>query len=493
MSTELICRENELSVLEQLYESEKAELLALYGRRRVGKTFLIRAFFSEKEDVVFFNSTGMKDGTMAEQIANFTEEMGDTFFYQGARLEAGKNWRDTFRILTDNIRVIPQSKKIVLFFDEFPWMATKNSRLLQNLDYFWNQHWSRDKRIKLIVCGSSASWIINKIVHNRGGLHNRLTREIALDPLTLCDTKKFLKNMGVRLNNRQVMEIYIVTGGIPYYLSSINKNLSVIQNVEELSFRRKGLLIEEFDKLYSSLFEDHEMYVEIIRAIAAHKYGIGQSELFHEIAPSLKGKSGLSKLDALIKSNFIIHFKPMYHSKKGIYYRVIDEYTLFYLSWIEPVKESLMQRSLKQGYWEKKQNTPKWHTWSGYAFEAICYKHIAQISEALKLSATAIPHTWRYVPKKSSKTTGTQIDLLFDRDDDAITICEIKYTTNPFLIDKEYAEKVRRKIEIFKKITGTNKQIFFSMISASGIKRNKYSDELVSGVVTLDDLFKDIQ
>lgn len=492
MSTELICRENELSVLEQLYDSERAELLALYGRRRVGKTFLIRSFFSEKKDAVFFNSTGMKDGSMSEQIANFTEEMGDAFFYKGARLEAGKNWRDTFKILTDNIRAVPGTKKIVLFFDEFPWMATKNSRLLQNLDYFWNQHWSREKRIKLIICGSSASWIINKIVYNRGGLHNRLTREIALEPLTLCDTKKFLKNMGVNLNNRQVMEIYIVTGGIPYYLSNINKKLSVVQNIEELSFRRKGLLIEEFDKLYSSLFEDHELYLEIIRSIAAHKYGVGQSELFHEITSLLKGKSGLSKLDALTKSHFIVNFKPMGHSRKGIYYRVIDEYTLFYLSWIEPIRESLMLRSLKRGYWEKKKNTPKWYAWAGYAFEALCYKHIAQISEALKLSATAIAHTWRHVPRKSSKIDGTQIDLLFDRDDDAITICEIKYTTEPFVINKEYAKKLQSKIEVFKKVTGTNKQIFLAFISANGLKKNKYSDELVSGVVMLDDLFKDI-
>jgi len=492
MPIKLICRDEELSVLEQLYQSGKAELLALYGRRRVGKTFLIRAFFSEKEDGIFFNSTGMQDGSMSEQIANFTEEMGDTFLYKGARLEAGKNWRDTFRILTDNINAIPKTKKIVLFLDEFPWMATKNSRLLQNLDYFWNQHWSKDKRIKLIICGSSASWIINKIVHNKGGLHNRLTQEIALEPLTLCDTKKFLKNSGVRLNNQQVMRIYIVTGGVPYYLSKIEKNLSVIQNIEALSFKRKGLLIEEFDKLYSSLFDDHEVYVAMIRAIAARKYGIGQSELFHAIDPSLKGKTGLSKLDALIQSSFIISFKPMGHSKKGIYYKVIDEYTLFYLSWIEPIKGSLILRSLKRGYWEKQQNTPKWHTWSGYAFEAICYKHIAQISEALKLSVTAIPHTWRYSPKKSSNIEGAQIDLLFDRDDDAITICEIKYTEKPFLIDKEYAEKLRRKVDVFRKVTGTKKQIFIAIISANGVKRNKHSNELLSGVVTLNDLFKDV-
>jgi uncharacterized protein len=492
MSIELVCREEELSVLDQLYHSDKAELLALYGRRRVGKTFLIRSFFSEKKKAVFFNSTGIKDGAMAEQIINFTEEMGDTFLYKGARLEVGKNWRETFRILTDSINSVPKDKKIVLFFDEFPWMATKNANLLQNLDYFWNQHWSKNKRIKLIICGSSASWIINKIVHNRGGLHNRLTREISLEPLTLYNAKKFLKTLGVKLSNQQVMRIYLVTGGIPYYLSNFNKNLSVVQNIEDLCFRRKGLLIEEFDKLYASLFDDHEMYVAIIRAIASHKYGIGQSELFNKVRASLKGKVGLNKLDALIHSNFIIRLKPMGHSRKGVYYKVIDEYTLFYLSWIEPIKESLMLRSLKRGYWEKQQNTPSWRAWSGYAFEAICYKHVTQIGEALMLSPTAVPYTWRHIPRTAAaQTKGAQIDLLFDREDDAITICEIKYTDKPFVIDREYAEKLQRKVDVFKAVTETKKQVFIAMISANGVKKNKYSDELLSGVITLDDLFKD--
>jgi len=493
MSVDLICREEELSLLEQLYHSEKPELLALYGRRRVGKTFLVRVFFSEKENAVFFNSTGMKDGTLTEQINNFTEEVGDTFLYKGAKLSPGKNWRETFRILTDNINAVSNDKKIVLFFDEFPWMATKNSRLLQNLEYFWNQHWSKDKRVKLIICGSSASWIIQKIVHNTGGLHNRLTREISLEPLNLCNTKRFLKNVGAKLSNQQVAKIYLVTGGVPYYLSNFNKNLSVIQNIEELCFRRKGLLIEEFDKLYASLFDNYEIYVDIIRAIASHKYGIGQSDLFNKVKASLKGKSGLDKLNALIASNFIISLKPMGHSKKGIYYKVIDEYTLFYLSWIEPIRESLMLKSLKRGYWEKQQNTASWYAWSGYAFEAICYKHIAEISESLKLSPSAIPYSWRHNPRsENTKTKGAQIDLLFDREDDAITICEIKHTSKPFIIDKEYAEKLRNKVDVFRHVTKTQKQIFIAMISANGVKKNKYSDELISSIVTLDNLFKKV-
>ena len=371
-------------------------------------------------------------------------------------------------------------------------MATKNSRLLQQLDYFWNQYWSKDKRNKLIICGSSASWIINKIVHDTGGLHNRLTSEMMLEPLTLSETKKLLKVKGLTVNHQQVTTLYIVTGGIPYYLSQVDKNLSIVQNIEALSFKRKGLLVEEFDKLYASLFEDHALYIAMIRTIASHPYGIGQSELFYEIDPSLKGKAGLSKLDALIKSNFIVGFKSIGNSKKGVYYKVIDEYTLFYLAWIEPIKENLTLRSLRQGYWEKQQSTGKWYAWAGCAFEVICYKHVAQISKALKLSPTAIPHTWRYRPRKASNGKGAQIDLLFDRDDDAITICEIKYTKKTFIIDNEYAEKLKRKVEVFKAVTKTKKQIFITLISANGVKKNKYANELISGVVTLDDLFIDL-
>lgn len=487
---EIPCRKDELIILDKLFQSKKPELLALYGRRRIGKTFLIREFFSKRKGVIFFNSTGLKEGSLSEQIINFTEEIGDTFLYQGAKLEVGKNWRETFRTLTDNIKAAPSTKKIILFFDEFPWMATKNSKLLQNLDYFWNQHWSKDSRIKLIICGSSASWIVNKIVHNKGGLHNRLTCEMALEPLNLIETKNFLKGNGVNLTARQVTNLYMITGGVPYYLLNIEKNLSAIQNIEQLAFKRKGILIEEFDKLFSSLFDQHDIYIEIMRKIAAHRYGIGQSELFSEVNNSLRGKSGLTKLDALIKSSFITSFKPMGHSSRGLYYKAIDEYTLFYLYWIEPIKEALIMRSMKRGYWEQQQNSSKWHAWSGYAFEAICYKHLAQISEALKLSPTAIPYTWRHIPKKSASTGGAQIDLLFDREDDAITICEIKHTAKPFIIDKAYAENLQRKLAIFKKITGTSKQLFLVMICANGLKKNKYSEELISGVVTLEDLFK---
>jgi uncharacterized protein len=237
-----------------------------------------------------------------------------------------------------------QIKKLFCFFDEFPWMATRRSRLIQNLDYYWNQHWSRNKRIKLVICGSSASWIIDKIINDQGGLHNRITKQILLEPLTLYDTKRFLYKQGIKLNDSQILQIYMVIGGVPYCLTHIKKGLSATQIIENLAFRKRDLLVDEFDNLFSSLFSSHKICIEMIRMIASCKYGIGKESLLRKLGKNVMGKLGQTKLDELEKAGFIISFKPYEHKQKGVYYKVIDEYVLFYLKWIEPVKETLMKK-----------------------------------------------------------------------------------------------------------------------------------------------------
>jgi hypothetical protein len=481
-------RKEEIKELEQFFASSIAEFLAIYGRRRVGKTFLIRSFFENKKGI-FFDITGAKDAPMAEQIGHFTKQLG-VIFYNGAKLEIGKNWNETFEALTTAIDTRnDKRKKVVLFFDEFPWLATKNSNLLQNLAYYWNQYWSKNNQIKLIICGSSASWIIDNIVNNKGGLHNRLTRNIHLQPFNLKDTKLFLKHSGFNLNDNQILQLYMVVGGVPYYLSKIQKGLTAAQNIDQLAFRKKAFFLDEFENLFSSLFGDDEIYIEIVRAISSHRYGMGQQDLLKRIGKSLQGKGGLKKLKVLRDTSFIASFKSQYHRKKGIHYKIIDPYVLFYFNWIEPIKETLQERGLSKGYWEKVQISPSWYSWAGYAFEAICMEHITQISTSLGLMPTAIPSSWKYEPRKYDKEQGAQIDLLFDRDDGAITICEIKYTRECFSIDKEYAQKLKHKIDLFRKIIRTHKQLFLSMISANGLKSNFYSKDLVQGVVTLSDLF----
>lgn len=486
MMVKIVGREDEVQTLRSFLESDRPEFLAIYGRRRIGKTYLIRSFF-EGEDVIFFNVTGTKDGLLSDQIAHFTKQIGDVF-YRGVQLKSGKNWDKTFEILTDAFKTI-QNKKIILFFDEFPWMATKNSKLLQVLDYYWNQYWSVNSQIKLIICGSSASWIIDKIVNNKAGLHNRLTRNINLEPFNLNEASEYLAHLGIKLNKEQILSIYMVMGGVPYYLSKLEKGCSAVQSIERLAFRRKSFLLEEFDNLFSSLFEDHETNIDIIRLIAENRYGLGQEALLKKMGKALHGKTGLRKLKALQDAGFIIAFKPHLHRKKGIYYKVIDEYTLFYLRFIEPIRNGLSERGLVKGYWDKKHNSSEWNSWSGYAYEAICYKHIGQIRKALDLSPTAIPTTWRYTPRKGSKEQGAQIDLLFDRDDNAITICEIKYTDQAYSLSKSYAEILHKKVDVFQAITRNKKQIFLAMIVASGLKESIYSKEMIDSEVTLDDLF----
>jgi uncharacterized protein len=228
----------------------------------------------------------------------------------------------------------------------------------------------------------------------------------------------------------------------------------------------------------------------MVRIMAKYVHGISQQELFKKIGKNSKGKLGLTRLRELEDSGFIISFIPHFHRKKGIYYKLIDEYVLFYFQWIEPIKSTLLKKSLNIGYWQQQQTSPAWRSWSGLAFESICYKHLRQISTALKLSPASIPNAWRYVPKKGSKETGAQIDLLFDRNDGAITICEIKYTDIPFIIDKSYMNQLYRKMQTFKIVTGTHKQIFLALICAAGLKKNIYSTELTDAVVILADLFK---
>ena len=481
-------RYDEIKILEKILASKQPEFLALCGRRRIGKTFLIRQFF-DKKSCVFFNVTGSKDGAFKDQIAHFTQRLGEVFL-DGIIPQAGNNWDASFKLLTKAINNVPKNKKVVIFLDELPWLATRRSKLLGMLDYYWNQYWSFDKRVKLIVCGSSASWIIDKIINNQGGLYNRLTKSIYLKPFNLAETEKFLQSKKVKLTRKQIAEIYMVTGGVPFYLNQIEPGRSATQIIEDLAFTDRAILLNEFENLFSSLFDDGDAHIEIVKTIAANRYGIGQEKLFNQLTRTVKGNTGLKRLKALEDAGFILSYVPHFHKQRGIYYRICDEYTVFYLSWLAPLKQTKMKQALDKGYWKTLTQTPKWYSWSGYAFEAVCYKHLNEIRRTLGLPPTAIPNTWRYQPLKKEDGEGAQIDLLFDRDDDAITLFEIKHSTKPFVITKEYAAKLRRKIEVFKKVTKTDKQIFLVMIASNGVKKNAYSEELLDGVITLDDLFK---
>jgi hypothetical protein len=486
-TSEIIGRTQEQDTLKHMLKSGRAEFLALYGRRRVGKTFLIRAFF-QNSSCLFFHCTGIQNGSLKNQIKEFAKQIGETF-YNGVTPAFNQNWLDAFEVLNKSIERISKSQNIILFFDELPWMATKRSKLLQALEYYWNRYWNHDSRIKLIVCGSSASWILDNIINNEGGLYNRVTQTMRLDPFSLAETRDYLSSLGLRLNHRQTLDLYMILGGIPHYLAHVRRGYSSHQNIDRLCFQKKGPLIEEFKRLFASLFKESAQYINLIRIIAKFREGVSQNEI-GRASRTTRGGRITKKLKQLEEAGFILSFLPHTHQEKGLYYKIIDEYTLFYLCWIEEYLRFSRKQDQSPGYWISKSQSPSWKSWAGLAFEAVCHKHVAQIRKALAIDPGAQAVSWRHRPRSRKGLGGAQIDLLFDRPDGSITICEIKHSDRPFLIDKDYAQTIERKIEIYRQQTRTEKQLFLAMIASSGLKSNKYSNELVDIRADLGDLFK---
>lgn len=489
MATKIIGRKAELKVLSDMLGSKSAEFMVLYGRRRIGKSFLIENFFSEK-NCYFFHVTGIKNGILTEQIKVFSQAIGNTF-YNGAPIQAPTSWLDAFELLTRAINESDPKKKVVLFIDELPWLCTKRSRLIQSIDFYWNRFWKNNPRIKLIVCGSSASWIIRKIIHHKGGLHNRNTRSMLLKPFNLYEVRAFLNASNIKLNIEQITHIYMFCGGVPYYLNYIQKGQSTAQMIDVMCFQENGVLYNEFDKLFESLFNDATVYKNLIRIIASSREGIERSVIEAKSHATSKGGTLTDRLKDLEDASFIKSFTPLNRKKRGTYYRITDEYSYFYLKWIEPAKNTLSMEEDHNQYWSSKLSSAAYHAWRGYAFESICYKHLGQIRRALNIHTGATIGVWRHKPKKGSTEPGAQIDLVFDRDDGATTLCEIKYTDKSFVIDKNYSDTLMQKIQVYAKQTKTPNQLFLALISAKGVKTNGYSDQLVDALVTLDDLFKD--
>lgn len=484
-----IGRKQEQAFLSDIFKSRKAEFIAVYGRRRVGKTYLVEYFFKNKPGL-FFHITGLHKGTLKEQLDIFTDAMSETFFAEtGLKVERPKNWRHAFEVLTNTITKFSTNQKIILFFDELPWLASPKSGFKKALDHYWNTKWSKNNKLILIVCGSAASWMIKNIINDKGGLHNRITAQLPLYPFSLKETFDYLQDSGKKLDKKQVLELYMALGGIPHYLEMVKHNLSAAQNISKLCFSKNGQLFNEFNKLFSSLFDKSDAYIELIKIIASKRNGIDRNTIEAKAKLTERGGTLTDRLTALEEAGFIKGFVPIGYAERGLYYKLTDEYCLFYLTWIQPVQRQIREET-ESNYWLAKTNTPSWKSWAGYAFESICLKHVSQIKKALFIPDGALSGSWRY-QSKGKEEDGAQIDLLFDRDDGIMTLCEIKYNQKPFEIDKKYASELQKKIDVFRRQTKSRKQIFLAMITVDGLKKNQYSEEMIRGRAELEDLFKE--
>jgi len=471
----LIGRIKELEEFKRLANTGESEFVAVYGRRRVGKTFLIREAFNSRFD---FYITGVANATLSQQLDNFHLAIKKYDQAQITATPAG-NWMNAFHQLSLVLEK-QKSKKKIIFLDEMPWLDTAQSGFIQALEYFWNSWASARKDILLIVCGSAASWMINKLIHNKGGLYNRVTHRMKLEPFTLQECELYFRSRSGAYDRYQVIQLYMVMGGIPFYLKQVDTRMSAAQNINRLCFDPGGILFNEFDTLYRSLFNNAEKHISIIEALSKKARGLSRDELIAATKmPS--GGSVTRILKELEESNFIRKYEAFGKKEKYSLYQLTDFYSLFYLKFIKH------DDRLDENHWLNGLNTPRQLAWAGYSFEQVCFAHLKAIKKALGISGV-LTSISSWIGKTQKK--GAQIDVVIDRQDGVINLCETKFSINPFTIDKKYAEELRTKVAVFREETGTRKAVFLTMITTFGLNRNMHAVSLVQNELTMDALFE---
>ncbi|MCL2046872.1 MAG: ATP-binding protein [Oscillospiraceae bacterium] len=469
----IIGRIYEQGELRRYYESGKPEFIAITGRRRVGKTYLVREMFSDEITFYFSGATG-KGISNAFQLRRFDETLGD---YGGSSQPYSQNWDDAFRKLRKLIEASPKDRRVI-FIDELPWLDLPKSDFLPALDYFWNTFASANSDIMLIVCGSTASWMVKNLFENKGGLHNRITGRINLSPFTLGECEAYFKEYGIVMNRYQIAEIYMILGGIPYYLNMLKKNLGPTQNIDQLLFVDNAPLKNEFNEVYSSLFRSSEMHMSIVRALSAKASGLTREEII-STAKIQSGGNLTKALNELTQCGFVDKYTDFTKAKKNAYYRLIDPFTLYWLRFVDG------NNTKDEYYWTNLLDDGGRRAWSGIAFEQLCLLHTAKIKQKLGISGISTQvFSWR----SKNSNPGAQIDLLISRKDGVINICEMKYVISPFTIDKKYDQELQNKRNTFISETGTRSAVHITMITTYGVSEKGYRASIQSEV-TLDDLF----
>lgn len=471
----LIGRIGEIERLDKLFCSPKSDFLAVYGRRRVGKTFLIRAHFNNQFD---FYATGLANGNTKQQLTNFTIFLNNSFSEIHA---VPKNWLEAFNLLIKALEKTKSNKKRVLFLDEMPWMDSKKSDFMMGLEFFWNAWASAQDNILLIVCGSAASWMINNLIKNTGGLYNRVTERMKLEPFTLQETEQYFTYKNIVLDRYQIIQLYMVMGGIPFYLDQVEMGKSAMQNIEELCFKNEGKLRTEFSYIFSSLFQNADKHELVLRILFEKGAALTREDLLKHGDFSSGG--GISKvLSELEESGFITTLQKFGSKKSSLIYSISDFYTLFYFKFI--------QKSAKyeSNIWLNKIDSPAFRAWTGLAFERVCFAHVPQIKRAMNIAGVSST-TYSWYSKGDADKKGSQIDLIFDRRDQIINLFEIKFSINQITITKDYDATLRQKIQSFREATASKKSIFLTLLSTYGLKPNEYSKSSIQNELTIDDLF----
>ena len=476
----LIGRKKEQKEFMRLYNSDESEMVVVYGRRRVGKTYLVNQVFAETGFT--FKVTGLYKSKLPRQLENFTLALKE--YFDDEQIPQPKSWMEAFEKLKEYLLKSKQRGKKVLFFDELPWMDTKGSKFLEAFEWFWNSWGCAREDLLLIVCGSATNWIINKLFKHKGGLYNRAGTKMFIRQFTLAETEQYLKKKGIEYERYDIAQIYMMMGGNPYYLKQLEPGRTLADNIDNCFFRTNGKLWDEFDNLYETLFAESEIYVRIVEALAGKMIGLTREEIISITKLPDNGMTSKALKD-LVKCGFVRSYQYYGHKTKSQTFQLADFYTMFYFKF---VRDNYGQ---DEHFWTHLLDNPKKNAWLGYGFEQLIKDHIEQVKNALGIGAVLTTQSCWFAEKRDiadEGIDGAQIDLLIDRRDKAINICEAKFYSSEFVIDKEYSHKLRNKIAAFKSVVKTRKALVPTMITTFGVKRNAYSGNVQQEVV-LDDLF----
>jgi uncharacterized protein len=474
----VIGREQEQGTFKKLLQSPQAEFAVIYGRRRVGKTYLVKEFFEEQ---LVFSFTGSYETETAIQINNFYLELKRVWALNEAA-KAPQNWSEAFHLLTDYLLTFKgKPEKIVVFIDELPWLDRTGAGFVSALAYFWNQHGSRMNNLILMTCGSAASWILRKLLNDKGGLHNRITKRIELKPFTLRETEAFCAYKNLKFTQYQIAQLYMVMGGVPYYWQAIEQGKSVPQVIDQLCFEQSGLLATEFKPLFQSLFRNAENHIAIIETLAKYPYGLTRYQI-SEYSKIGNGGTFSRILEQLIDCGFVKVLNPFGKKTKDAVYRIIDFYSIFYIKFIQG------NVSDRTNVWQNLSNGASYQSWTGYAFENICLTHLKSIHEALGISGI-YTQVSSFHFKGDETLPGVQIDLIIDRNDGIVNLCEAKFSNTEFVLTKEYTATLRRRRTVFQQVSKTKKSITTVLLTTYPALQNKYYTEEIHAEVSLDRLF----
>ena len=469
----MIGRIEEQRMLLERAKEEEAQLIVLYGRRRVGNTYLIRETFAND---FIFSYTGYEKVSKARQLSEFTKALRA---YGVGIKSKPKDWFDAFELLYALIKSHGNQRKVV-FIDEMPWMDNRGSEFITALEGFWNGRASALHNLCFVVCGSAASWMTKKILHNSGGLYNRASLRIRLQPFTLVECEEFFAVKGVRLNRHDIIGSYMIFGGIPYYLDKFDGRYSLAQNVDRLCFGANAFLTDEYDQIFKSLFSDPAKYREVIEVLTIRKKGLTREEIKEHL--SFPDGGNLTRiLKELELSGFIREYYPFGRKRKGAMFQLSDPFTLFYLSWMEGGRQG------QEGYWSSFSGSGAHNAWRGYAFEQVCLAHIPQIRISLGIAGVLTScSAWS---SSNSNEGGAQIDLVIERADGIINLCEMKYCNQEYVVSKQEDLALWNKRGIFERETHTRKAVHLTLVTTYGLKLATYSGVFQSAV-NMDDLFQ---